>query len=161
MWTVLFLVLRCHSFWKCLLWHHKDLVLKEGEMFPHSFPSGVLAMSPSQPQMMPQEQEAGSRIHPKHFLPCPFAFPQSGPVRLFVPYKRRKKESELPTTPVKKDSSKNITLLPATATTACESTEQGLPSFVWRWACHPVTVSPRHPSCHLPGGLVRLVQGRV
>ncbi|XP_043827270.1 deformed epidermal autoregulatory factor 1 homolog [Dromiciops gliroides] len=41
----------------------------------------------------------------------------SGPVRLFVPYKRRKKENEMPTTPVKKDSSKNITLLPATAAT--------------------------------------------
>lgn len=46
--------------------------------------------------------------------------PQSGPVRLFVPYKRRKKENELPTTPVKKDSPKNITLLPATAATTCE-----------------------------------------
>ncbi|XP_010839417.1 PREDICTED: uncharacterized protein LOC104989432, partial [Bison bison bison] len=41
----------------------------------------------------------------------------SGPVRLFVPYKRRKKESELPATPVKKDAPKNITLLPATAAT--------------------------------------------
>lgn len=45
---------------------------------------------------------------------------QSGPVRLFVPYKRRKKENELPATPVKKESPKNITLLPATAATACE-----------------------------------------
>lgn len=50
-----------------------------------------------------------------------FPFPQSGPVRLFVPYKRRKKESEMPTPPVKKDSSKNIPLLPATATTTCKS----------------------------------------
>nr|XP_020639832.1 deformed epidermal autoregulatory factor 1 homolog isoform X3 [Pogona vitticeps] len=41
----------------------------------------------------------------------------SGPVRLFVPYKRRKKENELPTTPVKKDSPKNITLLPGAAAT--------------------------------------------
>ncbi|NXI36027.1 DEAF1 factor, partial [Galbula dea] len=41
----------------------------------------------------------------------------SGPVRLFVPYKRRKKENELPATPVKKDCPKNITLLPATAAT--------------------------------------------
>ncbi|EPY83873.1 deformed epidermal autoregulatory factor 1-like protein [Camelus ferus] len=43
----------------------------------------------------------------------------SGPVRLFVPYKRRKRESELPPVPVKKDSPKNITLLPATAATTC------------------------------------------
>uniref|UniRef100_A0A6I8PLE5 DEAF1 transcription factor n=1 Tax=Ornithorhynchus anatinus TaxID=9258 RepID=A0A6I8PLE5_ORNAN len=41
----------------------------------------------------------------------------SGPVRLFVPYKRRKKENEMSSAPVKKDSSKNITLLPATAAT--------------------------------------------
>lgn len=46
--------------------------------------------------------------------------PQSGPVRLFVPYKRRKKENEPPATPVKKEPPKNITLLPATAATACE-----------------------------------------
>ncbi|XP_041445919.1 deformed epidermal autoregulatory factor 1 homolog isoform X2 [Xenopus laevis] len=39
----------------------------------------------------------------------------SGPVRLFVPYKRRKKEGELPTVPSKKAQTKNITLLPATA----------------------------------------------
>ncbi|XP_053576171.1 deformed epidermal autoregulatory factor 1 homolog isoform X2 [Bombina bombina] len=39
----------------------------------------------------------------------------SGPVRLFVPYKRRKKEGELQTVTAKKDSSKNITLLPGTA----------------------------------------------
>lgn len=37
-----------------------------------------------------------------------------------MPYKRRKKESELPATPVKKDAPKNITLLPATAATTCE-----------------------------------------
>ncbi|OPJ74181.1 deformed epidermal autoregulatory factor 1 homolog isoform X1 [Patagioenas fasciata] len=41
----------------------------------------------------------------------------SGPVRLFVPYKRRKKENEMPAAPVKKDCPKNITLLPATAAT--------------------------------------------
>ncbi|XP_027517938.1 deformed epidermal autoregulatory factor 1 homolog isoform X2 [Corapipo altera] len=41
----------------------------------------------------------------------------SGPIRLFVPYKRRKKENEMPATPVKKNCSKNITLLPATAAT--------------------------------------------
>nr|XP_033784415.1 deformed epidermal autoregulatory factor 1 homolog isoform X1 [Geotrypetes seraphini] len=41
----------------------------------------------------------------------------SGPVRLFVPYKRRKKENEIPATPVKKESPKNITLLPASAAT--------------------------------------------
>ncbi|XP_027297477.2 deformed epidermal autoregulatory factor 1 homolog isoform X4 [Cricetulus griseus] len=51
--------------------------------------------------------------------------PQSGPVRLFVPYKRRKKENELPTTPVKKDSPKNITLLPATAATTFTVTPSG------------------------------------
>ncbi|KAE8607216.1 hypothetical protein XENTR_v10011083 [Xenopus tropicalis] len=39
----------------------------------------------------------------------------SGPVRLFVPYKRRKKEGELPAVPSKKDPTKNITLLPGTA----------------------------------------------
>ncbi|XP_063293846.1 deformed epidermal autoregulatory factor 1 homolog isoform X1 [Pelobates fuscus] len=39
---------------------------------------------------------------------------QSGPVRLFVPYKRRKKEGEIPTVPAKKEA-KNLTLLPATA----------------------------------------------
>ncbi|XP_053142372.1 deformed epidermal autoregulatory factor 1 homolog isoform X3 [Hemicordylus capensis] len=49
----------------------------------------------------------------------------SGPVRLFVPYKRRKKENELPTTPVKKDSPKNITLLPGTAATTFTVTPSG------------------------------------
>ncbi|RXN01702.1 Deformed epidermal autoregulatory factor 1-like [Acipenser ruthenus] len=40
----------------------------------------------------------------------------TGPVRLFVPYKRRKKDNEHPTMPEKKGSQspKNITLLPAT-----------------------------------------------
>uniref|UniRef100_A0AC11BSY2 DEAF1 transcription factor n=1 Tax=Ovis aries TaxID=9940 RepID=A0AC11BSY2_SHEEP len=49
----------------------------------------------------------------------------SGPVRLFVPYKRRKKESELPATPAKKDAPKNITLLPATAATTFTVTPSG------------------------------------
>ncbi|XP_015269595.1 PREDICTED: deformed epidermal autoregulatory factor 1 homolog, partial [Gekko japonicus] len=49
----------------------------------------------------------------------------SGPVRLFVPYKRRKKENELPATPAKKDSPKNITLLPATAATTFTVTPSG------------------------------------
>ncbi|XP_012888801.1 PREDICTED: deformed epidermal autoregulatory factor 1 homolog [Dipodomys ordii] len=49
----------------------------------------------------------------------------SGPVRLFVPYKRRKKENELPTTPMKKESPKNITLLPATAATTFTVTPSG------------------------------------
>ncbi|TEA36507.1 hypothetical protein DBR06_SOUSAS35410024, partial [Sousa chinensis] len=49
----------------------------------------------------------------------------SGPVRLFVPYKRRKKESELPATPVKKDAPKNITLLPAAAATTFTVTPSG------------------------------------
>ncbi|ELV12610.1 Deformed epidermal autoregulatory factor 1 like protein [Tupaia chinensis] len=49
----------------------------------------------------------------------------SGPVRLFVPYKRRKKENEMPTTPVKKDPPKNITLLPATAATTFTVTPSG------------------------------------
>uniref|UniRef100_A0A8C5YZS5 DEAF1 transcription factor n=1 Tax=Marmota marmota marmota TaxID=9994 RepID=A0A8C5YZS5_MARMA len=49
----------------------------------------------------------------------------SGPVRLFVPYKRRKKENELPAAPVKKDSPKNITLLPATAATTFTVTPSG------------------------------------
>ncbi|XP_042763258.1 deformed epidermal autoregulatory factor 1 homolog isoform X2 [Panthera leo] len=49
----------------------------------------------------------------------------SGPVRLFVPYKRRKKENEPPATPVKKEPPKNITLLPATAATAFTVTPSG------------------------------------
>ncbi|NXU80026.1 DEAF1 factor, partial [Oreotrochilus melanogaster] len=49
----------------------------------------------------------------------------SGPVRLFVPYKRRKKENEIPATPVKKDCPKNITLLPATAATTFTVTPSG------------------------------------
>ncbi|XP_062917611.1 deformed epidermal autoregulatory factor 1 homolog [Mobula hypostoma] len=49
----------------------------------------------------------------------------TGPVRLFVPYKRRKKENEPTTAPVKKESSKNITLLPAATGTAFTMTPAG------------------------------------
>ncbi|XP_071894743.1 deformed epidermal autoregulatory factor 1 homolog isoform X3 [Anas platyrhynchos] len=49
----------------------------------------------------------------------------SGPVRLFVPYKRRKKDSEMSANTVKKESSKNITLLPATAATTFTVTPSG------------------------------------
>uniref|UniRef100_A0A8D2CX29 DEAF1 transcription factor n=1 Tax=Sciurus vulgaris TaxID=55149 RepID=A0A8D2CX29_SCIVU len=49
----------------------------------------------------------------------------SGPVRLFVPYKRRKKENELPAAPVKKDAPKNITLLPASAAATFTVTPSG------------------------------------
>ncbi|XP_030129555.2 deformed epidermal autoregulatory factor 1 homolog isoform X2 [Taeniopygia guttata] len=49
----------------------------------------------------------------------------SGPIRLFVPYKRRKKENEIPATPVKKNCSKNITLLPAAAATTFTMTPSG------------------------------------
>ncbi|XP_004717254.3 deformed epidermal autoregulatory factor 1 homolog [Echinops telfairi] len=49
----------------------------------------------------------------------------SGPVRLFVPYKRRRRENELPTAQVKKESPKNITLLPATAATTFTVTPSG------------------------------------
>ncbi|XP_058264197.1 deformed epidermal autoregulatory factor 1 homolog isoform X5 [Hemibagrus wyckioides] len=48
---------------------------------------------------------------------------QTGPVRLFVPYKRRKKESERPASPEKKEapSPKNITLAPGAAFTVTPS----------------------------------------
>ncbi|XP_064423113.1 deformed epidermal autoregulatory factor 1 homolog [Latimeria chalumnae] len=49
----------------------------------------------------------------------------SGPIRLFVPYKRRKKENEQLPTPVKKESPKNITLLPAPAGTTFTVTPSG------------------------------------
>ncbi|XP_069079193.1 deformed epidermal autoregulatory factor 1 homolog isoform X2 [Pleurodeles waltl] len=49
----------------------------------------------------------------------------SGPVRLFVPYKRRRKENEVSTTPAKKESPKSITLLPATAATTFTVTPSG------------------------------------
>lgn len=55
---------------------------------------------------------------------------QSGPIRLFVPYKRRKKENEIPATPVKKNCSKNITLLPATAATTCRFFSPGKNCFL-------------------------------
>lgn len=47
----------------------------------------------------------------------------TGPVRLFVPYKRRKKDNESPTTPEKKDTppSKNITLAPGATFTVSPS----------------------------------------
>ncbi|KAM6393224.1 deformed epidermal autoregulatory factor 1 homolog isoform 3-T3 [Pluvialis apricaria] len=63
----------------------------------------------------------------------------SGPVRLFVPYKRRKKENEIPATPVKKDCPKNITLLPATAATTFQDTNVQQPCRV----SHP---EPHYPS---------------
>lgn len=62
-----------------------------------------------------------TQAHPPPDSPLP----QSGPIRLFVPYKRRKKEHELPSTPVKKEAPKNITLLPATAATAFTVTPSG------------------------------------
>lgn len=49
----------------------------------------------------------------------------SGPVRLFVPYKRRRKENEVSSTPAKKDSPKSITLLPGTAATTFTVTPSG------------------------------------
>ncbi|XP_069760390.1 deformed epidermal autoregulatory factor 1 homolog isoform X2 [Narcine bancroftii] len=49
----------------------------------------------------------------------------TGPVRLFVPYKRRKKENEPCTVPEKKDSPKNITLLPAASAPAFTMTPGG------------------------------------
>ncbi|MGH0144907.1 UNVERIFIED_CONTAM: hypothetical protein FKN15_019340 [Acipenser sinensis] len=53
------------------------------------------------------------------FASCCDDLSLTGPVRLFVPYKRRKKDNEHPTTPEKKGSQspKNITLLPATGGT--------------------------------------------
>ncbi|XP_054878694.1 deformed epidermal autoregulatory factor 1 homolog [Poeciliopsis prolifica] len=47
----------------------------------------------------------------------------TGPVRLFVPYKRRKRDNELPVVPVKKDLSplKNIQLTPGTTFTVSPS----------------------------------------
>ncbi|XP_075422929.1 deformed epidermal autoregulatory factor 1 homolog isoform X2 [Ascaphus truei] len=49
----------------------------------------------------------------------------SGPVRLFIPYKRRKKEGELSAVPAQKDHTKNITLLPATAATTFTVSSSG------------------------------------
>lgn len=91
--------------------------------------------------MSPHQWEAQrSRLHqPAPRLTVPF--PQSGPVRLFVPYKRRKKENELPAAPVKKDAAKNITLLPATAATTCE--------FPWHRASLPLVLHLVSP-CSAP-----------
>uniref|UniRef100_UPI00398F4674 deformed epidermal autoregulatory factor 1 homolog isoform X3 n=1 Tax=Pristiophorus japonicus TaxID=55135 RepID=UPI00398F4674 len=58
-------------------------------------------------------------------LPPEGSCAETGPVRLFVPYKRRKKENEQSTTPVKKESPKNITLLPAATGTAFTMTPAG------------------------------------
>ncbi|KAG9475599.1 hypothetical protein GDO78_003805 [Eleutherodactylus coqui] len=49
----------------------------------------------------------------------------SGPVRLFIPYKRRKKEGEMSAVSVKKDQTKNISLLPATAETTFTVSSSG------------------------------------
>ncbi|XP_073410492.1 deformed epidermal autoregulatory factor 1 homolog isoform X3 [Dendrobates tinctorius] len=49
----------------------------------------------------------------------------SGPVRLFIPYKRRKKEGEMSAGSVKKDQSKNISLLPGTAETTFTVSSSG------------------------------------
>ncbi|KAM4723106.1 LOW QUALITY PROTEIN: deformed epidermal autoregulatory factor 1 homolog [Rhinophrynus dorsalis] len=49
----------------------------------------------------------------------------SGPVRLFVPYKRRKKEGEMTAVPAKKDQTKNITLLPTTTATTFTVSSSG------------------------------------
>ncbi|XP_073514765.1 deformed epidermal autoregulatory factor 1 homolog isoform X2 [Phyllobates terribilis] len=49
----------------------------------------------------------------------------SGPVRLFIPYKRRKKEGEMSVGSGKKDQSKNISLLPATAETTFTVSSSG------------------------------------
>ncbi|XP_036001788.1 deformed epidermal autoregulatory factor 1 homolog isoform X4 [Fundulus heteroclitus] len=53
----------------------------------------------------------------------PESITMTGPVRLFVPYKRRKKDNELPVVPVKKDLSpmKNIQLTPGTTFTVSPS----------------------------------------
>uniref|UniRef100_A0A672TPA1 DEAF1 transcription factor n=1 Tax=Strigops habroptila TaxID=2489341 RepID=A0A672TPA1_STRHB len=65
-------------------------------------------------------------IHVRLSFPsCACCCFRSGPVRLFVPYKRRKKENEMPAAPAKKDCSKNITLLPATAATTFTVTPSG------------------------------------
>ncbi|XP_075043925.1 deformed epidermal autoregulatory factor 1 homolog [Mixophyes fleayi] len=49
----------------------------------------------------------------------------SGPVRLFIPYKRRKKEGEMSAISAKKDEAKNINLLPSTAETTFTVTSSG------------------------------------
>ncbi|XP_040184560.1 deformed epidermal autoregulatory factor 1 homolog isoform X2 [Rana temporaria] len=49
----------------------------------------------------------------------------SGPIRLFIPYKRRKKEIEMSTVSAKKDPTKDIGLLPATAETTFTVSSSG------------------------------------
>ncbi|KAG9334390.1 hypothetical protein JZ751_008139 [Albula glossodonta] len=70
------------------------------------------------------------RILNPHAASCTCAaccddLPVTGPVRLFVPYKRRKKDNERPTTPEKKEvqvqSPKNITLTPGATFTVTPS----------------------------------------
>ncbi|XP_053741828.1 deformed epidermal autoregulatory factor 1 homolog isoform X1 [Synchiropus splendidus] len=66
--------------------------------------------------------------------PTPDPISMTGPVRLFVPYKRRKKDNDPPLIPVKKEvpSSKNITLSPGTTFTVSPSgqiTTQGTLTF--------------------------------
>ncbi|CAN0428366.1 unnamed protein product [Lampetra fluviatilis] len=66
----------------------------------------------------------------------------SGPVRLFVPYKRRKKDMEL--SHHKKDGSKNITLFPATPT--CRVPRRPPPPPIDTAAAFPLSVSRSFPS---------------
>ncbi|KAM9301901.1 deformed epidermal autoregulatory factor 1 homolog [Gastrophryne carolinensis] len=49
----------------------------------------------------------------------------SGPVRLFIPYKRRKKEGEISSVPTKKDPEKSVSLLPATTETTFTVSSSG------------------------------------
>nr|DBA17301.1 TPA: hypothetical protein GDO54_002768 [Pyxicephalus adspersus] len=49
----------------------------------------------------------------------------SGPIRLFIPYKRRKKEVEMSALSAKKDPAKDISLLPATAETTFTVSSSG------------------------------------
>lgn len=65
---------------------------------------------------------------------------QTGPVRLFVPYKRRKKESEHPASPEKKGAPppKNITLAPGAA---CRCFNINLPFYQYT---HSPTIAHRY-----------------
>ncbi|XP_015227705.1 PREDICTED: deformed epidermal autoregulatory factor 1 homolog [Cyprinodon variegatus] len=60
----------------------------------------------------------------------PESVTMTGPVRLFVPYKRRKKDNDLPVGPVKKELSplKNIQLTPGTTFTVTPSGQFATPS---------------------------------
>ncbi|CAI9578795.1 unnamed protein product, partial [Staurois parvus] len=49
----------------------------------------------------------------------------SGPIRLFIPYKRRKKEVEMSTVSDKKELGKDISLLPASAETTFTVSSSG------------------------------------